>query len=41
MLFEDFNILDDYEGVEPDRSRGAPYYHGWAWLLAGKPKISI
>jgi 2-polyprenyl-3-methyl-5-hydroxy-6-metoxy-1,4-benzoquinol methylase len=41
MLFKDFNILYDYEGVEPDLSHGAPHYHGWACLLAGKPRLQI
>jgi tellurite methyltransferase len=36
-LFKDFDILYDYEGVEPDLSHGAPHHHGWACLLAKKP----
>ncbi len=35
-LFEEFDILFDYEGVEPDLSHGAPHDHGWACLLARK-----
>jgi tellurite methyltransferase len=36
-LFMDFDILYDYEGVEPDLTHGAPHHHGWACLLAKKP----
>ena len=36
-LFQDLDILYDYEGVEPDLSHGSPHHHGWACLLAKKP----
>jgi tellurite methyltransferase len=40
-LFMDFDIVYDYEGVEPDLSHGAPHHHGWACLLAKKPYQSL
>ena len=36
-MFNDFEILYYYEGVEPDLSHGDPHTHGWACLLAEKP----
>jgi tellurite methyltransferase len=36
-LFNDFEHLNYYEGVEPDLSHGRPHHHGWACLLARKP----
>jgi tellurite methyltransferase len=37
VFFEDFDILYNYEGVEPDLTHGTPHHHGWACLLARKP----
>jgi tellurite methyltransferase len=36
-LFMDFDMIYEYEGLEPDLSHGAPHSHGWACLLARNP----
>ena len=35
--FRDFDILNYYEGVEPDFHHGTPHHHGWASVIARKP----
>ena len=37
-LFDEFDILYYYEGVEPDLSHGPAHHHGWACLIARKPQ---
>lgn len=36
-FFNEFDIIYEYEGLEPDLSHGTPHSHGWACLLARNP----